>query len=258
MDENVEYKIPEAEEVSIQQQDQDMAGGDKKPPATKKYLEFLKNIDKRKVILPLGVLLITLFVYKAFQLHGARKVQLVRQQKMQTQEVAKAESGITESSAVNHPVKLITPEVGGSNQDYDTLKQNMAQLEANTHQNNAKLNGLSSAVGTMRDNIAIIDNNVRQVSDVLQQELAQVERIRQSLVKPIKSRKIKQPKLIKYYIRALVPGRAWIETADGRYSKTIKVGDELNGYGAVDYILYKEGMILMSNGSYITYGDNDN
>jgi len=94
-----------------------------------------------------------------------------------------------------------------------------------------------------------------------------LERLKQQLAtKPIKQqkklqrqqRKIKKSPLVKYHIRAMVPGRVWIESDDGKYNKTLKVGDELTGYGAVDYILYKEGMVLTSNGLYIQYGENDN
>lgn len=255
MDENIEYKIPEAGEMSIQQQDEDVVGSER-PPETKKRLEFLKNIDKRKIILPLGILFVILIAYKAFEFYGLRKAKMVRQQKAQMQNIT-VEPVMTMPQKVVYPVESSTREVGGDNQNYDTLKQKTANIEANIYQNNVKLNSLDNTVNMVQDNIAIIDKNVRQISDVLQQELIQIEQLKQSPNKLIKHRKIKKPNVIKYHIRALVPGRAWIESENGRYSKTIKVGDELNGYGTVDYILFKEGMVLMSNGSYIQYGEND-
>lgn len=255
MDENIEYKIPEVGEMSIQQQDEDVVGSER-PPETKKRLEFLKNIDKRKIILPLGILFVILIAYKAFEFYGLKKAKMVRQQKAQMQNIAVAPV-MTIPQKVVYPVEPSIREVGGDNQNYDTLKQKTANIEANTYQNNVKLNSLDNTVNVVQDNIAIIDKNVRQISDVLQQELIQIEQLKKSPNKPTKHRKIKKPNVIKYHIRALVPGRAWIESENGRYSKTIKVGDELNGYGTVDYILFKEGMVLMSNGSYIQYGEND-
>lgn len=259
MDENIEYKIPEAEELSTEQQSEDITDSER-PPEAKKRLEFLKNIDKRKIILPLGLLFVILIAYKALEFYGLRKAKMVEQQKAQMQNIA---AKPVERSVATIPQKVIYStepsmhEVSSNNQDYEALRQRTAKIEADTYQNNVKLNNLGNAVNVVQDNIAIIDKNVRQVSDVLQQELAQVEQLKKSLNKPAKHRKIKKPNVIKYHIRALVPGRAWIESENGRYSKTLKVGDELAGYGTVDYILYKDGMILMSNGSYIEYGQND-
>jgi hypothetical protein len=48
----------------------------------------------------------------------------------------------------------------------------------------------------------------------------------------------------------------WLESADGK-SVTLRVGDSLEGYGTVDVISPRQGMVLMSNGSYFQYGVND-
>lgn len=255
MDEDIEYKIPETERILTEQQNEDIAVN-KQQPETEKNLTFLRNIDKRKIILPLGIFIVILLAYKAFNFYEIKKTQRMKQQKAQMQNVI-VEPVVVIPQKPIYVAEPSMPEVN-NNQNYDALNQKISKIETNIYQNDAKLNDLNSNVNVIQENIVAVDKNVKQISDVLQQELAQVEQLKQSLNKPIKQHKIKKPNIIKYHIRAMVPGRAWIESADGRYSKTLKVGDELAGYGVVDYILYKDGIILMSDGSYIQYGENDN
>ena len=256
MDDNIEYKIPETEGMPAQQQYEDIANSGQSSE-TKKPLAFLKNIDKRKIILPLGIFVVILLAYKVFDFYGAEKTQKMEQQKAQMQDITMEQPATVIAQKPIYSIEPNIAEVNNNNQNYDALNQKISKIETNASQNDIKLTNLSNSINVVQENVVAVDGNVKQVSNILQQELAQIEQLKQAFNKPVKHHKSKKPNVIKYHIRAMVPGRAWIESADGRYSKTLKAGDELNGYGTVDYILYKDGMVLMSDGSYIQYGEND-
>jgi intracellular multiplication protein IcmG len=59
-----------------------------------------------------------------------------------------------------------------------------------------------------------------------------------------------------YHIKAIVPGRAWLETGSGR-TTTVRVGNKLSGYGTVTYISARDGLVILSSGEVIQYGIND-
>jgi intracellular multiplication protein IcmG len=59
-----------------------------------------------------------------------------------------------------------------------------------------------------------------------------------------------------YHVRAIVPNRAWLESDDGN-TVTVKVGDRIYGYGKVELISPKQGMVVTSSGAIIQYGEND-
>jgi len=257
MDENIEYKIPETDGAPDQQQGESVVDN-KQLPEKKNPLALLKHLDKRKILLPLGLVLVVLVAYKAIDFFDAKKAQRAEQQKAQMQDVASEPIAPIPQQPI-YPAEPIIAETNSNSPDVGMLKQKIAKVETDIQQDKVRLNNLDNNVSAMQENIATIDKNIKQVSSILQQEITQVEQLRKLAYKPIKRhRASKKPSLIKYHIRALVPDQAWIESENGKYSRTVKVGDKLAGYGAVEYILYKEGMILMSNGAYIQYGENDN
>lgn len=59
-----------------------------------------------------------------------------------------------------------------------------------------------------------------------------------------------------YNIRAIVPGRAWIESPSG-YKFSISVGDRVLGYGTVTQINADYGEVTFDGGDVIKYGSDD-
>lgn len=61
---------------------------------------------------------------------------------------------------------------------------------------------------------------------------------------------------IAYSVRAIVPGRAWIESPNG-YKFSISVGDRVLGYGTVTQINADYGEVTFDGGDVIKYGSDD-
>ncbi len=61
---------------------------------------------------------------------------------------------------------------------------------------------------------------------------------------------------IAYVIRAIVPGRAWIESPNG-YKFSVTVGDRVLGYGTITQINSDDGEVTFDGGDVIKYGPDD-
>ncbi len=60
-----------------------------------------------------------------------------------------------------------------------------------------------------------------------------------------------------YYLKAVVPRRAWLQTTQGD-TLTVQVGDRLKGYGTVEFIDPSEGTVTTSSHKIIHFSANDN
>lgn len=82
-----------------------------------------------------------------------------------------------------------------------------------------------------------------------------VARLRQQMQEEI-NKKEEQEQLarkISYYIRAIIPGRAWLRGSDGN-SLSVSNGDEIPGYGLVTDINAEQGYLVTSKKDTIRFG----
>ncbi|HAF87135.1 MAG TPA: type IV secretion protein IcmG, partial [Legionellales bacterium] len=59
-----------------------------------------------------------------------------------------------------------------------------------------------------------------------------------------------------YYIKAVIPGRAWLIAANGS-TLTVSEGTNIKGYGMVKLIDSTQGRILTSSGRVIRFSQQD-
>lgn len=256
MDDNIEeYKLSEPEEASAEiatPQDQEHVD----PAAINS-----KNINWHKLIAPIAIVLAIPLVYGGFNFYNARKSRLEEQQKSQGQEVAaqQQESGLSVTSK-----KLDKSDVAPSSnneqieqveQTQNIIQQKISTVEKDISSNNNQLSNLGESVSKEQQDVTSINQNINQLAVAMQQVLGEIQQLKTQKVN--KHKKKKPVKIYPIYrIRAIVPGRAWLESDDGK-AVTVRVGNELEGYGTVEVISPKDGMVLTSNGSYIQYGIND-
>lgn len=107
-----------------------------------------------------------------------------------------------------------------------TLNNNIMQLQA------ALLNLTGSAVA--------LSDKVNRVERVLQSQKTSNGTVR----------------LPVFYLQSLVASRAWLYDKNGKLI-TVKVGDSIAGYGKVQQIDTKSGVIFTDSGRRISYGTND-
>jgi hypothetical protein len=253
---DAEYKFTGSDEAPT-----DIAGSaspatGEEAPASTPPSGFMGNINGRRFIMPGAIVLAIFLVYGFFNFYNNRNARAAEQQKMQVQEAAAKQQEVISAPAVKEVV--VQPEPSFLNNEQVTqvqaaVQQKISAVEQEISSNRDQLSSLKDAVSKAQQDISSIGQNIEQLTGVTQQFLVEIQQLKAPKIKPKK--KAVKPLPI-YHIRAIVPGRVWLESADGN-SVTLRVGNTLEGYGTVDVISPRQGMVLMSNGSYIQYGVND-
>lgn len=142
-----------------------------------------------------------------------------------------------------------------------TAGQLSSEVESIDHKvaNNAdSINRIQNQLAAVQGSLNDAANNSQNVQDSVA-ELAQAVKKLVMDARAAKKAKVKpMPKIkpVTYYIRAVVPGRAWIYGTNKR-SASIAVGDTVKQYGKVLAINSQEGMIVTSSGKVITFSSVD-
>jgi intracellular multiplication protein IcmG len=123
----------------------------------------------------------------------------------------------------------------------------MFQGQLSTLENN--MSHLRSDIEDLKTNINLLTQQVKKTA-----ELVAVTSKRQEIIGHQQVKKIQQLK--RYFVSAVIPGRAWIQGADGT-AQTVAVGDLIPGYGRVTSINAYSGTVTTSSGVKIYYGINE-
>ena len=124
------------------------------------------------------------------------------------------------------------------------------------------------AVQALQTSLLGLETKLTQLADTVQLLGLQVETLAKKnkpirVLRPKIKRYVVKPRLIKavkepiYYIKAIVPRRAWLQAEDGK-ALTVKVGDTLAGYGLIQAINSSEGTVATSSNKIINFDSNDN
>ena len=96
-----------------------------------------------------------------------------------------------------------------------------------------------------------IDSQSREVM-ALQAQKAPVV----SKPKPIKHKPVSQAQKTKYFLQAVIPGRAWLIAENGS-TLTVRDGSLIAGYGIVRLIDPNQGRVITSSGQVIQFSQTD-
>ncbi|EKE01386.1 MAG: IcmG protein [uncultured bacterium] len=213
----------------------------------------IKNINWRRLVPPVVVILAILLVYGFISFSGAKKTRQAAQKTIAAQEASNMQQ-----TSIQTPAPIIaqpSPSLSGDQieQIQATVQQKISELGQLVSDDRDQVSKLREAIVKTQQDISDINQNVSQMMVAMQQALDDIQRLKTPKTKPQK--KPYKPVAI-YHVRAIVPGRVWLESTDGK-SVTLRVGDSLEGYGKVEVISPRQGLVIMSNGSYIQYGVND-
>ena len=143
--------------------------------------------------------------------------------------------------------KQVTNELAKQQQAINSISEDTEFLEKAQAEINTKIDKLSRQVDMV---ITHLDNMMEEAKDKQVKE----ERALQQKKEQIQANKA--PPII-YYIRAVVEGRAWLETADGKEA-TVSVGQNIKDYGTVVGIYVNQGIVTTTSGRVITFKDSSN
>ncbi len=218
----------------------------------------ISKIVKNRLFLVVVVVFILFMTLRFFTSHMKEK-----QAQQKTAAVTQVEP--TKVVADNEQLKqdsLLTSQLSQQVRNQSaTAGQLSSEVESIDHKvaNNAdSINQIQNQLAAVQGALNDAANNSQNVQDSIS-ELAQAVKklvVDARAAKKAKAKPMPKIKPVTYYIRAVVPGRAWIYGTNKR-SASIAVGDTVKQYGKVLAINSQEGMIVTSSGKVITFSSVD-
>lgn len=134
-------------------------------------------------------------------------------------------------------------QVSDLNQQVQQNQNQIQQLQNSMQQMQNSMSQLTNQVSTLSDNISTLTQTISKPAPV-----AVTVKPKPVYVKP-------RPRIF-YYVRAVIPGRAWLQAMCGPHvvkTVSVAVGDYLPGYGTVTAINSTRGTVSVDNGTVIRF-----
>lgn len=225
-----------------------------------KIQEFLKeNIQVRNALIAFFVIFILVLLYELTSSLISKK---------QGSKVSQTRGQQTKISTFNN-TKL---QVGQPKFDIqDELSKKTQNLTAELSKIKESNDVLNAKISTINSENLKITSDFQELADKLNKLSMQIEKLSaiveeqsQSIVSLSIKREyrpqprkqiIKQP-VMKYFVKAVIPGRAWLIAENGS-TLTVRKGSIVPGYGVVTMVDVSQGRVLTNSGKTITFGQND-
>lgn len=235
-----EYVTDSKETVNVEEIDEEEISNPKPESPVKQFL--VKN--KRLVIgASAGILLLLTF---QIMNHGKnRKVTKPTKVAATQEEVVKPQA--------SQPVVEYKPV-----QQDRQLAQSLQSIQSSGATNNEEIQRLKGELRILQGQLDESNRTNQQLRDAMGLLLQEVKKINIRLNQKNSEKSAPQASRpqVTYSIHALINGRAWIVSSDG-LSRSVTVGDTIQGYGTVSEIDPNRGIVITSSGKVIGYGTND-
>ena len=209
-----------------------------KPYETKK--------DHRKMI-GIGVVLVIILGFGLNSLVNRMSSVKIAKEKVVPKPVSETVEHAPMSTAVPANPMLAAPAVvvpDATSSEIDRLNDVLVAQQQTMDQMQTSINALQQTVNGFNGTLSDIS---QKVTDGLTKIATKAP------VRPkVQSLQMAEPARPIYTIRALVPGRAWLQSNDGQ-SITVINGDQVPGYGAVQDIDLNAGQVILSDGTVVGY-----
>ncbi len=191
---------------------------------------------------------------------AAQKAQLNAQAKQFQAQLQAANSSVQKAKSVNteHYTQLAT-QVATLNDRLAKVEQQNAEFQHQLLQTLQSQQGKSTRVEALSDNMRQLQKNlshataaIQSLADNLNQQMKAKEAQKAKAHQAIQMKKQKKANE-HYYVKAIVPGRAWLANLAGT-THTVAVGDTVPGYGHVQAMDVYTGTVKMSSGAVFHYG----
>lgn len=171
------------------------------------------------------------------------------------QQTKKQESMVQSSSAG------MSNQLGLSNTELSQLQDNQNNLRASITALNEQVSQLSNQIGVLSNNYQSLQQEFLTTQNKLNVTTQSLEElIASQKSKPVLSRQRKSIGLNKqapvsypkYFVQAIIPGRAWLINTNGT-TLTVTPGSSIPGYGVVRNILAQDGRVITSSGKILKF-----
>lgn len=217
----------------------------------------VERLKRKNILIVLGVIVVAFSVYKLFDVLLATHV---TPHEPATPVVATpafptaAQLAPTATSATPAPALPQASVV--TNSRLSDLESKQAEYQAGLDKLNSQMNEIQSSLTSMDAQLSSLSTSVQTLATQFAAQQAEVAAAKQAAEKRLVQRKARPVIKPVYYVRSMIPGRAWLATGDGG-TVTVSVGDNLPGYGVVQVIDPVQGTLTTSAGAIIGFSPGD-
>ncbi len=148
---------------------------------------------------------------------------------------------MAEPSHLERELEKVIPAEPATTKKYEP---EIAKLQSGLQEVNQSVSGLQDTLVSLTASVKALSNQVEQLG-------------KEQKAKPAPAVVAAKPEVkVEYYLKSLIAGRAWVESSTGELT-TVKVGDELPGYGTITAIDPEETLVKTSSGTAIKNAPND-
>ncbi len=162
---------------------------------------------------------------------------------------------VSEPTALSEQTNII-------NQKISTLELGQDRMQTEFVSANTQLNGINNNINEMMAKVASLSNTMTLYATKIDEQARVIERLtaletarKKGRVLHVASNKTASPSL-KYYIQAVIPGRAWLIATNGA-TLTVREGTMIAGMGLVTLIDPRQGRVVTSSGHAIRFSQED-
>ena len=230
-----EYQLP-SDDLNEQA---DFEQPSEEPMAPPRRNRFIAIFRQKKVLILLGLIIAIIVVYEFVGTTGEQRQPQSALLKTTQPKINLTDSQLTSLASQNQELQSSISTLA---QQINANKNDITQLES----------GLSELASSQQQ----LTNQIANINTGLQRLSLQLEKLAAKPKTPVK-RVVKYiPPSPIFYLRAILPGRAWLQSNQGQLV-TVTLGDKLNGYGTITWINPELGAVNTSSGKVIRYGVND-
>lgn len=153
------------------------------------------------------------------------------------------------------PVSSVDPRVSEKLSALESTQQSMRSEVSSV---NDQLGGMANNVNAMIAKMSELNGVITNLSAKVDAQSREIEEltIRRQVVNKTYQRAHNAPHYTKYYLQAVIPGRAWLIATNGA-TLTVREGTVLAGYGMVRLIDPNQGRVTTSSGQVIRFSQED-
>jgi hypothetical protein len=222
--------------------------------------------------LSIMAVIIVVMVYILYSMYTA----LVPVEQQEIKPVAQTQVEQPQATSVQTPpAPQQEPVIAAQPEPQQTASENAQEVAQMVSSDvSSQLQKQQAAINEIVDDTTYLENGQKELStkfDKLSTKLDALLDQVETMIEEQKDRELKAKRLaeqkremaakklappLKYYIRAVVEGRAWLQTDEGSEA-TVSVGQALKDYGTILAIYVNEGLVTTSSGRVISFKDNE-
>jgi intracellular multiplication protein IcmG len=257
---NDEYQFTEVDPLNPPIEDEYSESEANAEPATQGMVAGESNIKRNAIVAVLGFILLML-LYKFVGSIFSSKHTATDDIKTPIATRARVVPPIEPQPIVEPaPSSIPPPAVMSSNvkSDIVSLQDGQENLSSQVSEVSGQVERTNTNIQTLTDKVTELNRVITVLNDKLEIQSHEIQRLSiRPVVKHVQPPRHRETvHFMKYYIQAVIPGRAWLVAENGR-TMTIREGSTVPGYGLVRLIDPHQGRIMMSSGQIIRFSQED-